>query len=114
VALSGYRYWNLRAAEGGFVSEGNRGRLRWRAMCAMLSKTEGVSPWERAVFGVLGGDESAAALKCESWEDHCWRRFRVSADARLEAAVAAVSLAPRAGARAISPLTRAAAAAARF
>lgn len=50
-------------------------RFLWRQACSKLAKTGNLTDHERAVFGLISGDERTVAAVCSSWNDglylHC-------------------------------------------
>lgn len=49
-----------------------RGRAFWQQTCVKLATSGGVDDYERAVYGLLGGDDSSVFKVCRSWNDHLY------------------------------------------
>ena len=47
----------------------------WRRMCYALARDGGVDPWERAVYGVLGGDLISLQAVGSSWDDVIYAHY---------------------------------------
>lgn len=59
----------------GNVSDAINTRYRWRHVCRLASQRGGTSAYEKAVFGLLGGDESALDSICHTWDDQLFSRY---------------------------------------
>ena len=46
-----------------------RGRAFWQHTCLQLATNGGVNDYERAVYGLFGGDEKSVLRVCRSWND---------------------------------------------
>ncbi|SPQ96245.1 unnamed protein product (mitochondrion) [Plasmodiophora brassicae] len=53
-------------------AEGNPHRWLWRSACRAAADADGASVWERAVYGVLGGQARAALPACSTWMECLW------------------------------------------
>ncbi|KAI9790262.1 MAG: Nucleoporin nup84 [Peltula sp. TS41687] len=49
--------------------EGNRSRPLWRRMCFALARNGGLNRYERAVYGLLGGDLDTVEKVCFTWDE---------------------------------------------
>ena len=47
----------------------------WRRMCLAAAKSGGVDDFERAVYGMLGGDVDSVEVVCRSWDDLLYAHF---------------------------------------
>ena len=56
---------------------GNRSHSLWRRMCHTLARnTESdTEPYERAVYGLLGGDLESVLKVCQSWDDFLYAHY---------------------------------------
>ena len=52
------------------------GRALWRRTCIMASKNTQASEYERAVYGLLGGNTSPVEAVCRNWNDLLYASFR--------------------------------------
>ena len=66
---------------------GNMERLLWKQTALHLSR-EASSAHERALYGLLGGNVSAALPVCSSWADHVWVHARTGLYDALDEALA--------------------------
>lgn len=57
------------SVDGQAVSTSINARYRWRKACIHSAYRTSQNPYERAVFGVLGGDQKFVDSICTSWED---------------------------------------------
>lgn len=55
--------------------EGNRSRALWRRMCFWLARNGGVNDYERAVYGLLGGDLDTVEKVCNNWDDFLFAHY---------------------------------------
>ena len=55
--------------------QGNHHGPLWRRMCYALARDGGVDPWERAVYGALGGDLNSLQVVSSSWDDIIYAHY---------------------------------------
>ncbi|KAI9763945.1 MAG: Nucleoporin nup84 [Geoglossum simile] len=48
---------------------GDRSRALWRRTCFVLARKGGIDAYERAVYGILGGDLISVQKVCRTWDD---------------------------------------------
>ncbi|KAI9669881.1 MAG: Nucleoporin nup84 [Alyxoria varia] len=56
-------------------SNGINGRYRWRKACFQVARDGGMNQYEKAVFGLLGGDLKSLEPVSFSWEDHLFAQY---------------------------------------
>ncbi len=54
---------------------GNRSRPLWRRMCFALARSGGLDDYERAVYGLLGGDVQSVEKVCRTWDDYLFTHY---------------------------------------
>ncbi|KAI9763348.1 MAG: Nucleoporin nup84 [Candelina submexicana] len=54
---------------------GNRSRPLWRRMCFALARSGGLDDYERAVYGILGGDVQSVEKVCRTWDDYLFTHY---------------------------------------
>ncbi|KAI9750668.1 MAG: hypothetical protein M4579_006364 [Chaenotheca gracillima] len=54
---------------------GTRSRSLWRRMCFYLAREGGVDEYERAVYGLLGGDLDSVMDVCTTWDDYLFAHY---------------------------------------
>lgn len=69
------------------VETGNRKRDVWKLTCFRASKMHGLTSYEKAILGVLGGNLKSVLPVCNSWADQLWARLRCSIDVKIEKAL---------------------------
>lgn len=63
---------------------GNKKRNIWKKICFESSRISGLSSFEKAILGVLGGNLKSVLPVCDSWSDQLWARLRCSIDIKIE------------------------------
>ena len=56
-------------------ASGMQSRFLWRKMCLKASKDGGIDDYERAVYGVLGGDFASVQKVVRSWDDYLFALY---------------------------------------
>lgn len=68
------RAYSIGALAAGTTLKASR-RFLWRQACSKLAKTGGLTDQERAVYGLVSGDDRTVSALCSSWNDglymHC-------------------------------------------
>ncbi|KAI9800348.1 MAG: hypothetical protein M1825_004118 [Sarcosagium campestre] len=63
------------ANEASRSSMSGKSRSLWRRMCVQLAREGGDDEYERAVYGILGGDAAAIEKVCLSWDDFVFAHY---------------------------------------
>lgn len=66
---------------------GNKKRNIWKKICFESARISGLSSFEKAILGVLGGNLKSVLPVCDSWADQLWARLRCSIDVKIEKAL---------------------------
>lgn len=66
---------------------GNKKRDVWKLTCFKASRMHGMTSYEKAILGVLGGNLKSVLPVCDSWADQLWARLRCSIDVQIEKAL---------------------------
>lgn len=66
---------------------GNKKRNIWKKVCFKSARIPGLSSYEKAIQGVLGGNLKSVLPVCDSWADQLWARLKCSIDVKIEKAL---------------------------
>lgn len=77
------------------VVTGNKKRDVWKLTCFKASKMHGLTSYEKAILGVLGGNLKSVLPVCNSWADQLWARLRCSIDVQIEKALRSPEFVPQ-------------------
>lgn len=66
---------------------GNKKRDVWKQTCFKCSRMQGLTSYEKAISGLLGGNLKSVLPVCHSWSDQLWARLRCSIDVLIEKAL---------------------------
>lgn len=75
---------NIHEGEDSVPIDGNSRRDLWKYVCWENAKLPDVHMFEKAVFGILSGNVSAALPVCYKWTDKLWAFYRASVDVKVE------------------------------
>ncbi|KAJ3283731.1 Nucleoporin nup84 [Rhizoclosmatium sp. JEL0117] len=56
-------------------TSGNINRDLWKLTCLEIAKEPSFDAYERAIYGVLGGNVSTVTPVCQTWEDLVWNHY---------------------------------------
>ena len=68
----------------GTAAIGNRNRALWKAVCRKISQEAATDPYERALYGSLGGELRSVLAVSHTWEEHLWAYVNSTFEARLD------------------------------
>ena len=72
-------------SSGKMIPDGNARRDLWKYACwSAAAHSSGMSVHEKAIFGSLSGNVSAALPACPTWQDKLWAFTKASIDAQIE------------------------------
>lgn len=63
---------------------GNKKRDVWKLTCFRTARTHGLTSYEKAILGVLGGNLKTVLPVCNNWSDQLWARLKCSIDVKVE------------------------------
>ncbi|GAA6003664.1 hypothetical protein JCM10207_003535 [Rhodosporidiobolus poonsookiae] len=68
--------------------QGNQNRRLWKKMCRKIAESNGLDPYERALYGALSGDVASVLPVCSTWEDVIWAHLNSLFESHIEAGLA--------------------------
>ena len=90
ASISGGNLWHIDSttSDGGHGATGNKQHFLFKNSCKLLSSAPHSSMYERAVYGLLGGEVTSVLPVCRSWEDCVWSMYRVMVDREIDTLLA--------------------------